>query len=762
MDTAPIEIGDYTVTISIPDSDENYKHTDALTLSFSILAATEIDAQYQTEENGEWISGTLEQALSDVYEGGTVKLMRDVSLTRTATAAKQMTIISVDSDDPCTITSNTDQHGYLLNITSDVEMKNVIVDGGSKNEITAKRAAIAVNDGKLTLGSDAIVQNNNNEIENGAGGGICVVSGELDICGGKITGNQAYFGGGVAVMTGAKVEMTSGSISQNKSTSGSKYGGGGVFLSYGDFDLNGGEIAENTALRGGGVYILDGTLTVNGGEILGNKASAVGGAVYINLDSNLDLNGGKVCNNSATNFAGGIECAPTSNVKITGNPIVTGNTSGEETNGGVYPDGSHNGGYYPNITIGEMDDDATVNFYTWLKRDGFILASPVENYVITADDLSKLSFEDKEYSLKFDDSGNIVLTNVGVYQITFDANGGSLKTKTYKTADGKLINLPTPTRRHYTFDGWFTAADGGEQITTETIFNADTTVYAHWTKSSSGDNSSGSGSSSDITYSIIVENNEYGNVTASTKWAGYGDTVTIIVAPDKGYTIETLNVIDKNGTEIEVIDNENGEYTFEMPNCNVTVVVKFVESYSESAFSDVSDESYYYDAVMWAYKNGITKGVGNDMFAPDWSCTRAEIVTFLWRIAGAPKTTNNVSKFTDVVADSYYYAAVEWAEENGITKGTTDTTFSPDEICTRAQAITLLFRYAAANGMDFVTLQELVSGYNDAAQVPGYALSAFNWALANGIMKGENGNLMPNCDCTRAHIVTFLYRMFGE
>lgn len=194
----------------------------------------------------------------------------------------------------------------------------------------------------------------------------------------------------------------------------------------------------------------------------------------------------------------------------------------------------------------------------------------------------------------------------------------------------------------------------------------------------------------------------------------------------------------------------------------VTVVVKFVESYSESAFSDVSDESYYYDAVMWAYKNGITKGVGNDMFAPDWSCTRAEIVTFLWRIAGAPKTTNNVSKFTDVVADSYYYAAVEWAEENGITKGTTDTTFSPDEICTRAQAITLLFRYAAANGMDFVTLQELVSGYNDAAQVPGYALSAFNWALANGIMKGENGNLMPNCDCTRAHIVTFLYRMFGE
>lgn len=568
LDTAPIEIGDYTVTISIPDSDENYKHTDALTLSFSILAATEIDAQYQTEENGEWISGTLEQALSDVYEGGTVKLMRDVSLTRTATAAKQMTIISVDSDDPCTITSNTDQHGYLLNITSDVEMKNVIVDGGSKNEITAKRAAIAVNDGKLTLGSDAIVQNNNNEIENGAGGGICVVSGELDICGGKITGNQAYFGGGVAVMTGAKVEMTSGSISQNKSTSGSKYGGGGVFLSYGDFDLNGGEIAENTALRGGGVYILDGTLTVNGGEILGNKASAVGGAVYINLDSNLDLNGGKVCNNSATNFAGGIECAPTSNVKITGNPIVTGNTSGEETNGGVYPDGSHNGGYYPNITIGEMDDDATVNFYTWLKRDGFILASPVENYVITADDLSKLSFEDKEYSLKFDDSGNIVLTNVGVYQITFDANGGSLKTKTYKTADGKLINLPTPTRRHYTFDGWFTAADGGEQITTETIFNADTTVYAHWTKSSSGDNSSGSGSSSDITYSIIVENNEYGNVTASTKWAGYGDTVTIIVAPDKGYTIETLNVIDKNGTEIEVIDNENGEYTFEMPNCN--------------------------------------------------------------------------------------------------------------------------------------------------------------------------------------------------
>ena len=191
---------------------------------------------------------------------------------------------------------------------------------------------------------------------------------------------------------------------------------------------------------------------------------------------------------------------------------------------------------------------------------------------------------------------------------------------------------------------------------------------------------------------------------------------------------------------------------------NRTVSAKIPVDQPTSAFGDVSADSYCADAVKWAVENGVTNGTTATTFSPNAACTRGQIVTFLWRAAGSPAPKTTVNPFTDVAADAYYAKAVLWAVENGITNGTTATTFSPDAPCTRAQAVTFLFRGAIANGLEAVTLQELVSGFSDAASLPGYAVSAMNWALANGIVQGNGGALMPNNTCTRGQIVTFLYR----
>ena len=177
-----------------------------------------------------------------------------------------------------------------------------------------------------------------------------------------------------------------------------------------------------------------------------------------------------------------------------------------------------------------------------------------------------------------------------------------------------------------------------------------------------------------------------------------------------------------------------------------------------ASFADVSSDSYCADAVKWAVENGVTNGTTATTFSPNAACTRGQIVTFLWRAAGSPAPKTTVNPFTDVAADAYYAKAVLWAVENGITNGTTAATFSPDAPCTRAQAVTFLFRGAIANGLEAVTLQELISGFSDAASLPGYAVSAMNWALANGIVQGNGEALMPNNTCTRGQIVTFLYR----
>ena len=263
-----------------------------------------------------------------------------------------------------------------------------------------------------------------------------------------------------------------------------------------------------------------------------------------------------------------------------------------------------------------------------------------------------------------------------------------------------------------------------------------------------------SGSSSyDPTYSVTVDKTENGSVTVSPKSASKGDTVTVTVKPDSGYVLETLTVTDKNGDELKLTDKGNGKYTFTMPGSKVEVKATFMEDNSVlNFFYDVPNGAYFYEAVKWAVDKGITNGLSDTMFGPYESCTRAQIVTFLWRAAGSPEP-KTVSSFTDVPASAYYAKAVAWAVENGITNGMTETTFAPDATCTRGQSVTFLYRAlkGSASGS---------TNFTDVASDAFYA-DAVNWAVANNVTNGtSNTTFSPNADCTRAEIVTFLYRAY--
>ena len=274
-----------------------------------------------------------------------------------------------------------------------------------------------------------------------------------------------------------------------------------------------------------------------------------------------------------------------------------------------------------------------------------------------------------------------------------------------------------------------------------------------WSKYSAPSGGGGGGGGAAAAETVIIKSSVNGKVTANNTSAEEDDVVTLTVEPDKGYTLETLTVTDKNGNELKLKDKGNGKYTFTMPDSKVTVKATFMEDNSMlNFFVDVSADAYYYDAVLWAAKEGITGGTDATHFSPNATCTRAQAVTFLWRAAGSPAPKSHAMPFTDVAEGSYYHDAVLWAVENGITKGTSDTTFTPNAKCTRAQIVTFLWRSqkSPASGS--------VNPFTDVAADAYYA-NAVLWAVENGITAGTTAaTFSPNNNCTRAQIVTFLYR----
>ena len=246
---------------------------------------------------------------------------------------------------------------------------------------------------------------------------------------------------------------------------------------------------------------------------------------------------------------------------------------------------------------------------------------------------------------------------------------------------------------------------------------------------------------------------ENGTVTVSPKNAAGGTTVTVTVKPNDGYVLETLTVTDKNGDELKLTDKGNGKYTFTMPGSKVEVKATFMEDNSVlNFFYDVPNDAFFYEAVKWAVKSGVTNGLTETMFGPYEPCTRAQIITFLWRAAGSPEPKTAVS-FADVPAGSYYAKAVAWAIENGITNGMTETTFAPDATCTRGQGVTFLYRAlkGSAGGS---------ANFTDVKSDTFYA-DAVNWAVANNVTNGTSDTTFsPDDNCTRGQIVTFLYRAY--
>ena len=323
-----------------------------------------------------------------------------------------------------------------------------------------------------------------------------------------------------------------------------------------------------------------------------------------------------------------------------------------------------------------------------------------------------------------------------------------------KAAQGTIVTLTAnaaPSGK--VFDKWkvvsggITLADANSATTTFTMPASNVTVTATYTKYSGG---GGGGGSYTPSYTVSVDKTENGTITVSPKSASKGDTVTITVKPDNGYELDTLKVLDKNGDKVKLTE-KNGKYTFTMPTGKVTVKGSFVEEAPVQIFKDVPVDAYYYEAVKWAAEKGITGGVGNGLFAPNQPCTRAQIVTFLWRAAGSP-APKHMSSFADVPADAFYAKAVAWAVENGITGGTGDGKFSPDATCTRAQSVTFLYRAAGSPKVSSS------AEFGDVATNAYYA-DAVAWAAKNGITGGIGGGLFgSDNNCTRGQIVTFLYR----
>lgn len=351
-----------------------------------------------------------------------------------------------------------------------------------------------------------------------------------------------------------------------------------------------------------------------------------------------------------------------------------------------------------------------------------------------------------------------LITRQTRYAVTVNGSYDAQNSGAGSYAAGSVVTVRAGSRSGYTFNGWTSGSNVvfDDPSAAETIFTmpeGSVTVTANWSRD--GGSSSSGRDDSDPRYAVgIPDKTENGSVSVSPKNASQGDRVTVTVKPDAGYELDSLKVLDKNGKELALTDKGDGRFTFIMPAGKVEVKAAFTEELKISPFRDVPTDAYYYEAVKWAQKKGITGGIGNDLFGPYQPCTRAQIVTFLWRAAGSP-VVNYAMDLADVSGDAYYAEAVRWALSQGITTGTADGRFSPNAPCTRAQAVTFLFRASKASA-------DGAPAFSDVAADAYYA-EAVKWATDNGITNGTTSSTFsPGSGCTRAQIVTFLWRLYAE
>ena len=654
-----------------------------------------------------------------------------------------------------------------------------------------------------------------------SGGGISASEGTVRITGGRIENCKASeHGGGLYIGGHAdQISVLDAAISGCEA----KNGGGVALMSFAELELGeNARITGCTATNGAAVYMdLGSTYTVNHpGCFLYANGGRVEGTVYVGtnkigtknnyLDSvkatdAIDHTDGK----PTTVFTGDVYCEGDIRGGIFhGSVTVTdsngdmgtawekfcGNLSGGSFYKPVRTECHVSGGtYYAGLTMGEhaklsgkpMNTGTVINdktnipnpdgtpvtvTYEYGKLDGIYAEQIVQagEKAIEPDVPSRQGYQftdwyldDTKYDFNAAVTGDMTLTaqwTLDRYTISYNLNNGTAtgNPDSY-TVESDAITLNTPTRPGYTFTGWSGTGLDGENNMTVTIEKGSTgerSYTAHWRYNGG---SSGGSSSYPITVPSKTEN---GTVTVSPKNASKGDTVTVTVKPDSGYVLETISVTDKNDNDLKLTDKGNGKYTFTMPTSKVEIKATFMEDNSVlNFFYDVPNDAYYFEAVKWAAENGITGGVGNSLFAPNQPCTRAQIVTFLWRAAGSP-VVNYLMPFTDVDEGAYYAEAVRWAASTGIVTGLTETTFGTDSVCTRAQAAAMIYRCAQAQGKGFTGAWMFHLPFTD---VPEWAYESVAWCYMNGVTTGvSETSFAPGNDCTRAQIVTFLWRAFGK
>ena len=351
----------------------------------------------------------------------------------------------------------------------------------------------------------------------------------------------------------------------------------------------------------------------------------------------------------------------------------------------------------------ELDEETfTLNADEWAALPGtvFPYSGSIERAGITHDngilknavsvDLKNVTFKTSVQVKLY--SGDTLLTTATLQGVNPGSHGFLTCCIATETADANWALTPWTPKDDVVPNKAVLFVDGHEQDTKTFTLDADEWAALPGTVLPYSGSGGGGGSSHSSRYTITVDSVKHGTITVSPKSAYKGDTVTITVKPDKGYELDTLKVLDKDGDKVKITEKK-GKYTFTMPASKVTVKGKFVEEAPEQIFADVPVDAYCYEAVKWAASEGITGGIGNNLFAPGLPCTRGQIVTFLWRAEKSP-AVGTANPFTDVEADAYYAGATNWAVENGITEGTGDgTTFSPANDCTRAQIVTFLYRY---------------------------------------------------------------------
>ena len=723
--------------------------------------------------------------------------------------------------------------------------------------------------GKLTMEGGNIV---GCSAMSGKGGGV-YVEGDFSMTGGSISGCSAKSGGGVHVGAwnkNATFDMSGNAVIRNcrcKSDSSDAQGGGvyalgrftmsdnaairdcecitnsgsawggGVFVSRHDktieFTMSGSAVIENckvtaaspnsrTTSYGGGVYVAErssltledntkikdcsaentsggaaygggifirGDLTIAGSAEVGENCTAgIGSGIYLEVISyssgswNLYANGGVIAGevvlNNSSNYGGTIKITSSNegttefkgSVLNNNGTIEKGTFTGEVTNNGTISGGEFTGTVI-NSESGTIAEDVSIPNLI------FIVTFDNEGTRTTAiiDDGGKLTapaaptkegyrfdgwyYDNNGGKAKWDfDAGTVTRAMtlkaewVQTYTVTFETSGGRAVDPVTVDAGSTVSKPADPMKSGHNFGGWYkdSMLQTPWNFANDTV-TADTTLYAKWTANLPAP----SYDDPDPTYAVSAPAAENGKIAVSPKNASAGSTVTITVKPDSGYVLETISVTDKNGNDLKLTNKGNGKYTFTMPASKVEIKATFMEDNSVlNFFYDVPNDAYYFEAVKWAAENGITGGVGNSLFAPNQPCTRAQIVTFLWRAAGSP-VVNYAMDLSDVAEDVYYAEAVRWALSEGITTGTGEGSFSPDATCTRAQAVTFLACALSANA----------SGKAEFGDVPtdSYFAEAVAWAAANGVTEGVGGGLFGSDNsCTRGQIVTFLYRAYNK